>query len=57
MATIVDRHHQPAPHERLICSMPSALGATAEIRMVPKNIAIGIGMWLGAIAWFNVWFP
>ena len=23
---------------------------------VPKNIAIGIGMWLGAIMWFNVWF-
>ena len=22
----------------------------------PKNIAIGIGMWLGAIMWFNVWF-
>jgi uncharacterized membrane protein len=23
---------------------------------VPKNIAIGIGMWLGIIMWFNVWF-
>ena len=23
---------------------------------VPKNIAIGIGMWLGTIMWFNVWF-
>ncbi len=23
---------------------------------VPKSIAIGIGMWLGAIMWFNVWF-
>ncbi|MDP7548242.1 MAG: urate hydroxylase PuuD [Alphaproteobacteria bacterium] len=23
---------------------------------VPKNSAIGIGMWLGAIMWFNVWF-
>src|SRR3989338_8850 len=23
---------------------------------VPQNIAIGIGMWLGAIMWFNVWF-
>ena len=22
----------------------------------PKNIAIGIGMWLGIIMWFNVWF-
>ena len=23
---------------------------------VPKDIAIGIGMWLGIIMWFNVWF-
>ncbi len=23
---------------------------------VAKNTAIGIGMWLGAIMWFNVWF-
>ena len=23
---------------------------------VPKHMAIGIGMWLGAIMWFNVWF-
>jgi uncharacterized membrane protein len=23
---------------------------------VPKNWAIGIGMWLGTIMWFNVWF-
>lgn len=23
---------------------------------VPKNIFIGIGMWLGIIMWFNVWF-
>ena len=23
---------------------------------VPKNIAIGIGMWLGIVMWFNVWF-
>ncbi|MEN6543110.1 urate hydroxylase PuuD [Parvibaculum sp.] len=23
---------------------------------VPKDIAIGIGMWLGTIMWFNVWF-
>ncbi|MBI1329855.1 MAG: hypothetical protein GC166_08120 [Alphaproteobacteria bacterium] len=22
----------------------------------PKSIAIGIGMWLGTIMWFNVWF-
>ena len=23
---------------------------------VPQNTAIGIGMWLGTIMWFNVWF-
>jgi uncharacterized membrane protein len=31
------------------------LGAS-EGFAVPKNIAIGIGMWLGTIMWFNVWF-
>ncbi len=30
-----------------------ALGITDG---VPKHTAIGIGMWLGAIMWFNVWF-
>ena len=30
-----------------------ALGTTDG---VPKHTAIGIGMWLGAIMWFNVWF-
>ena len=24
--------------------------------VVPKSIVIGIGMWLGIIMWFNVWF-
>ncbi|MEK7246818.1 MAG: urate hydroxylase PuuD, partial [Pseudomonadota bacterium] len=23
---------------------------------VPKSTAIGVGMWLGTIMWFNVWF-
>jgi uncharacterized membrane protein len=23
---------------------------------VPKNVGIGVGMWLGTIMWFNVWF-
>jgi uncharacterized membrane protein len=23
---------------------------------VPRHTMIGIGMWLGAIMWFNVWF-
>ncbi|MBX3447207.1 MAG: urate hydroxylase PuuD [Parvibaculum sp.] len=31
------------------------LGAS-EGFAVPKHIAIGIGMWLGTIMWFNVWF-
>ena len=31
------------------------LGA-AEGFSVPKDIAIGIGMWMGTIMWFNVWF-
>jgi len=31
------------------------LGA-AEGFSVPKDIAIGIGMWMGIIMWFNVWF-
>ncbi|MSO93584.1 MAG: hypothetical protein EXQ86_09330 [Rhodospirillales bacterium] len=30
-----------------------ALGLTDG---VPKNTAIGVGMWLGIIMWFNVWF-
>ncbi|MGE0828295.1 MAG: urate hydroxylase PuuD [Hyphomonadaceae bacterium] len=31
------------------------LGATTEFA-VPKNIFIGVGMWLAIIMWFNVWF-
>jgi len=31
------------------------LGA-AEGFAIPKDTAIGIGMWLGTIMWFNVWF-
>ena len=31
------------------------LGATENF-INPKNIMIGIGMWLGTIMWFNVWF-
>jgi uncharacterized membrane protein len=29
---------------------------TAGYPVVPKYLAIGIGMWLGTIMWFNVWF-
>ena len=32
-----------------------SLGAMNDFA-VPKNIAIGIGMWLGIVMWFNVWF-
>jgi uncharacterized membrane protein len=32
-----------------------SLGATEGFQ-VPGHIAIGIGMWLGLIMWFNVWF-
>jgi uncharacterized membrane protein len=32
-----------------------SLGAMYDFS-VQKNIAIGIGMWLGIIMWFNVWF-
>ncbi|MSO85225.1 MAG: hypothetical protein EXR02_08290 [Rhodospirillales bacterium] len=31
------------------------LGASGGFA-VPKSTAIGVGMWLGAIMWFNVWF-
>ncbi len=31
------------------------LGATVDFE-VPRYTAIGIGMWLGLIMWFNVWF-
>jgi uncharacterized membrane protein len=31
------------------------LGAIEDFA-VPKDIVIGIGMWLAAIMWFNVWF-
>jgi uncharacterized membrane protein len=31
------------------------LGAVEDFAN-PKNIMIGIGMWLGTIMWFNVWF-
>ncbi len=32
-----------------------SLGAMNDFA-VPKNIAIGIGMWVGIVMWFNVWF-
>ena len=32
-----------------------SLGAMNDFA-VPKNIAIGMGMWLGIVMWFNVWF-
>src|SRR4051812_39661184 len=32
------------------------IDGTAGWPVVPKYLAIGIGMWLGTIMWFNVWF-
>ena len=32
-----------------------SLGAINDF-MVPKELALGIGMWFGIIMWFNVWF-
>ena len=32
-----------------------ALGAVNDFA-VAKNVVIGIGMWLGIVMWFNVWF-
>jgi uncharacterized membrane protein len=32
-----------------------SLGATEDFKL-PGHISIGIGMWLGTIMWFNVWF-
>ena len=41
-----------AAHERL----PGRRHPARRSDGVPKHTAIGIGMWLGAIMWFNVWF-
>jgi uncharacterized membrane protein len=32
------------------------IGGTAGWPVSPKSLVIGIGMWLGTIMWFNVWF-
>ena len=34
----------------------NALSFTLAGTFVPQHLLIGIGMWLGAIMWFNVWF-
>lgn len=34
----------------------NALSFTLAGNFVPQHLLIGIGMWLGAIMWFNVWF-
>lgn len=37
--------------------LPDALSlGITEAFAIPGHIAIGIGMWLGIIMWFNVWF-
>lgn len=53
MATIVTGIILAAMNGYLIDAF--TLGA-ANGFAVEKNIAIGIGMWLGTIMWFNVWF-
>ncbi|MEQ9520196.1 MAG: urate hydroxylase PuuD [Parvibaculum sp.] len=53
MATIVTGIILAAMNGYLIDAF--TLGAASGFA-VEKNIAIGIGMWLGTIMWFNVWF-
>ena len=53
MATIVTGLILAWLNDYLLQSL--TLGAVEDFA-VPKNIAIGIGMWLGTIMWFNVWF-
>ena len=43
----------------IVAWMNGYLGEALGLGMVdgvPKHMAIGIGMWLGIIMWFNVWF-
>ena len=43
----------------IVAGMNGYLGEALGLGMVdgvPKHMAIGIGMWLGIIMWFNVWF-
>jgi uncharacterized membrane protein len=43
----------------ILAGMSGYLGSALKLGIgdgVAKNTAIGLGMWLGAIMWFNVWF-
>src|SRR5436853_703324 len=43
----------------ILAGMSGYLGSAIKLGIgdhVGKNTAIGLGMWLGAIMWFNVWF-
>ena len=43
----------------ILAAMSGYLGSALKLGIgdhVAKNTAIGLGMWLGAIMWFNVWF-
>jgi len=53
MATIVTGIIVAAMNGYLVDAFTLGISEGFEIK---KNIAIGIGMWLGTIMWFNVWF-
>ena len=52
MATLVTGLLLAAMNGYIIDAILIGLGENGS----PKTTAIGIGMWLGAIMWFNVWF-
>ena len=43
---------------KMLGDAAKSMGADSGIMdgLVEKNVVIGIGMWLGTIMWFNVWF-
>lgn len=52
MATIVTGLILAAMNGYIVEAITLGIGTDGT----PKSAAIGIGMWLGAIMWFNVWF-
>ena len=58
MGTIIFGH-RPGAAATIIWWKPTRLDLSEGMTgypVVPKYLAIGIGMWLGTIMWFNVWF-